>query len=209
MPDMPNKLLLYFDGLCEPVNPGGVACYGWAIMYYEDDGEWHVWACESGFIEEGPAATNNVAEWSALKFALYYLVRNQWTGKLTIKGDSNLVIEQLVGNWRCNGKRLIEFRDCCLNYLEELGLANIQRNKKGKITAVEHKFTAMWIPRDQNKRADALSNQAYENHTGKKVMPRKVACACGKTCVRFISQTERNPNRAFIKCECGQFTWLE
>jgi len=36
-------LTLYFDGLCEPVNPGGIACYGWQILedgviIQEDDG---------------------------------------------------------------------------------------------------------------------------------------------------------------------------
>lgn len=28
---------LYFDGLCEPVNPGGIARYGWLITDAPDD----------------------------------------------------------------------------------------------------------------------------------------------------------------------------
>jgi ribonuclease HI len=209
---LPTELVVHFDGLCEPVNPGGVACYGWVISYYEDgDGAWHTWACQSGFIEEGPKATNNVAEWCALGFALRHLLNDNWAGtKLTVYGDSQLVINQLLGEWNCNSDRLIQFRDRCLEYIEKLGFAKINRAKAGYIHDVhfEKTFKAIWIPREENKQADVLSNKAYEDHTGQKVVPRKVKCECGRECVRFMSRTAKNPNRLFIKCECGKFTWL-
>lgn len=209
MPDMPSELVINFDGLCEPVNPGGVACYGWIISYFEDDGEWHNWVVKSGFIEEGPKATNNVAEWCALGFALRYLLDHNWRGKLTVKGDSQLVINQLLGDWACNAPRLIQFRDRCLEYLEKLELATIKRAGTLIVDVQFQNFKAMWIPREQNSQADALSNQAYENHTGQKVIERKIKCECGRTCNRLISRTAKNPNRPFIKCDgCGKFTWL-
>lgn len=42
------------DGLCEPVNPGGTACYGWvAYRGQEKIGEGY------GVVCSGPGATNN------------------------------------------------------------------------------------------------------------------------------------------------------
>jgi ribonuclease HI len=55
------SLKLFFDGACEPVNPGGVGAYGFAV--YEDDREVHG---EGGVVCVGGwQCTNNVAERNA------------------------------------------------------------------------------------------------------------------------------------------------
>ena len=68
---------VYFDGLCEPVNPGGLATYGFVI--YIDGRK----VCEGcgvicGFDRN---ATNNIAEYTALIKALKWLLKNSLNDK--------------------------------------------------------------------------------------------------------------------------------
>lgn len=97
-----------------------------------------------------------MAEWAALGFGLRRLVDVKYTGPVEIFGDSQLVINQLKGAWACRAPRLILFRDRCLELLGKLG-----------------GWSATWVPRDRNEIADRLSQKAYEEATGKKVVPRR------------------------------------
>jgi ribonuclease HI len=157
---------LFFDGLCEPYNPGGVACYGWSVWEPEigPNGsvpETEVWV-ESGtgrgvVSSGGPLSTNNVAEWVALGKGLRHLLDNFFGApSLQIYGDSKLVIEQLKGIYRCNKPQLIHFRDRCREILAAFTL----------------NWTATWIPREENSRADELSRLAYREFTGKEAPTR-------------------------------------
>jgi ribonuclease HI len=83
---------LYFDGLCRPRNPGGIATYGYVI--YQDGKKVK---SGSGVIGSGVGMTNNVAEYSALKRAVEWVSRNCVDGEIVIKGDSQLVIHQMNG----------------------------------------------------------------------------------------------------------------
>jgi len=58
---LPKTYIAYFDGACEPVNPGGTASYGAAI--YEN--QQLVWKC-SQIYGRGEHTSNNVAEYAAL-----------------------------------------------------------------------------------------------------------------------------------------------
>ena len=60
---------VHFDGGCAPVNPGGIATFGWRFV--GPDGR--VLASDHGEVCRGPGATNNVAEWQALLRALLFL----------------------------------------------------------------------------------------------------------------------------------------
>lgn len=132
---LPSNLIVYFDGSCSPRNPGGTAVGAYRIL--DNSGkclfEWRVEVCR------GITATNNVAEWAALHFALKWLKKMEWKGDLRIRGDSQLVIKQLNGQWRCHKETLREYRDKCLDILKEMT------------------WQANWIPREQNTEADALS----------------------------------------------------
>ena len=130
-------LTLYFDGLCGPVNPGGIACYGWLLL---QDGK--EIAQGDGVEARGPKATNNVAEWSALLYGLRAAAALR-PESLEIRGDSQLVINQLTGSWRMNAARLRPYRERCLELLRGC------------------QWGARWIPREQNEATDALSRKAY------------------------------------------------
>jgi len=96
----------FIDGLCEPVNPGGVATYGLVVydrnMVKVDE--------ESKFVGKGDGMSNNVAEYSGLVALLEYLIQNDIECNVSVKLDSKLVVEQMTGNWKVkNGLKISKF----------------------------------------------------------------------------------------------------
>jgi ribonuclease HI len=150
-------VMVMFDGLCEPVNPGGIGCFGYSI--HGLDGPLDVVRGSGALadLRDGPM-TNNYAEYAALGKALAYLVtnaKNRFTPEtvLTIVGDSQLVVNQLNGTWACNAENLKPLLSACAE----------------KLAILKCKHTAQWVPREQNVEADALSVAAYVGRTGKPV----------------------------------------
>ncbi len=126
-----------FDGLCQP-NPGGVATWGVAAWY--DDA---MQRKAHGFIGEGAGSTNNVAEWRAALAAMQTalsLCRNH--EDIRIGGDSQLVINQLRGEWQVHAAPLRRYWERAQELLYHLRTGG----------AVE--FTH--IRRDKNELADSL-----------------------------------------------------
>jgi ribonuclease HI len=140
---------VFFDGACEPVNPVGVATFGWRLV--GPDGQ--VLASGHGEVCRGPAATNNVAEWHALLRAVRFLADQGWKGSLQIHGDSPLVINQLNGRWKCHKEELRRCRDECLELLARLV------------------WQALWVPREENAEADALSRAALPEPVASRPAP--------------------------------------
>jgi ribonuclease HI len=132
-------ITIYFDGLCRPKNPGGVATYGYLI--YRDGKK-----IKRGYgvIGSGPGMTNNVAEYSALKQAAEWVSQNTPDNEIVIKGDSQLVIHQMKGTWQVTSETSKKF------------VPEIRRLLEGRKTCY------IWIPREQNVEADELSNLAYD-----------------------------------------------
>ncbi|MGA2913272.1 MAG: ribonuclease HI [Methanoregula sp.] len=131
-------ITIYFDGLCRPRNPGGVATYGYLV--YQDGKKVK---SGSGVIGSGAGMTNNVAEYSALKRAAEWVNRNCCDNEIIIKGDSQLVIYQMNGTWQIKSETSKKF------------VPEIRRLLEGRKTRL------IWIPREQNAEADLLSNLAY------------------------------------------------
>ena len=134
---------VYFDGLCQPINPGGIACYAFLVK-------------RNGTIEHndyGVAAepfskdsTNNVAEYTALIKALEWLSRNARPDEpIRVFSDSKLVVSQLNGIFKIKSRRMIPL---------------YQRAKALK--SVFSKLEIRWVPREENSEADALTNKAYK-----------------------------------------------
>lgn len=135
-------LTVWFDGACEPVNPGGHGTYGIVI---EQGGELIHEA--SGYLGDGEGMTNNVAEYEALLAALSYVQEEAPTAPVTVHGDSELVIRQLTGDYAVRSARL----------------RPLWREAKQRATGLD--ITFEWVPRDQNERADGLAQEAYYEHT--------------------------------------------
>lgn len=133
---------VYFDGLCQPINPGGISCYAFLVKsggrtIYSDYG-----IAVEPFSQD---STNNVAEYTALVKALRWLLeRNLGSTKVEIKSDSQLIVNQLTGDYKVKSKRIMSL------YKQVLLL-------KSKFQDIEIK----WVPREKNREADRLTNKAY------------------------------------------------
>jgi ribonuclease HI len=133
---------IYFDGLCQPINPGGIACYAFVV---KSDGK--TIYNDYGVVGEpfSNDSTNNVAEYTALAKALQWLVANNLIAdKVEIKSDSQLIVNHLSGNYKVRAKRILPL------YHRVLLL-------KSKFRDVQIK----WVPREKNREADMLTNKAY------------------------------------------------
>jgi ribonuclease HI len=94
-------------------------------------------------VGKGDAMSNNVAEYAGVLHVLKYLASRP-PGRVTIHGDSNLVINQLNGKWRIKKGLYLsiatETKEL-LDYLRRLGW----------------QINFRWIPRERNEECDALS----------------------------------------------------
>ena len=95
------RLICMFDGMCQPINPGGVACYGFIIKENNNNRIYQIYE-ESGIAFEpfSKESSNNVAEYMALVKLLEWLVANHYNKFcILIKRDSQLIINQLSGKY--------------------------------------------------------------------------------------------------------------
>lgn len=137
--------VVFVDGLCEPVNPGGFATFGLVV----EDGAGKVLVKKSGFVGKGPEMSNNVAEYAALCEALRFLIQEGMARRLIeVRSDSRLVVNQMKGEWK--------FRK---------GLYAQQYREAKDLVGRFDKISFRWIPREDNVQADALSREAYSNGT--------------------------------------------
>ena len=123
---------LNFDG-CSKGNPGYA---GIGIVIYKNGEEIH---CASKFIG---IKTNNQSEYAAVIFGLEEALRLN-IRQISILGDSLLVINQITGVYKVKTEHLLEL------YRKAIEL-------KGQFQYIEFNH----VLRDQNKRADKLSNIA-------------------------------------------------
>ena len=90
--------LAYFDGACEPQNPDGTASYG-AVVLQDHKPIW----TDSQIYDppEGQRTSNNAAEYAGLIALLeWFSDQELFDAKILIRGDSQLVINQIFGTWR-------------------------------------------------------------------------------------------------------------
>lgn len=127
------RYIAFFDGASSG-NPGPAGIGGLII---NPEGQ-----IVSEISEPIGVATNNEAEYKALIAVAEKLVHLGATNAL-IKGDSQLVVCQVNGEWKINHRHLF---DLCAK--AESILANIPN------------WSLSWVPREKNKDADALSTKA-------------------------------------------------
>jgi len=94
--------------------------------------------------EQVGIATNNVAEYKALTFALEAAYEIDPAAEIIVRMDSKLVVEQMSGRWKIKHPDMLS-----------LG-ARVQKLIAGKVVEF------VWIPREQNVLADALANKAMD-----------------------------------------------
>lgn len=134
---------IYFDGACEPFNPGGVATWGFTVF----DQENKLIQEDCGVVGKPntPQATNNVAEYSAIIEALKYCADHKLTN-VTIHGDSQLVINQLNREWKVKSDNIKPLYNKAIKLVDQINPI------------------LKWVRREYNEIADALSKKAYVDY---------------------------------------------
>jgi ribonuclease HI len=140
-PTGPTEFECFFDGACEPINPGGTASYG-AVIF--DAKGIRVWECSEFFApEKGKEheTSNNVAEYSGLIAILeYFIEQGSNESTILVRGDSNMVIQQLFGTWMIKSGHYAPLAQKAVQLLDKFP-----------------KIFGEWIPRERNSIADELS----------------------------------------------------
>ena len=136
-----NDYLAWFDGAYQPFNPGGTATFG--VIVKNKDGT--VLLAEHGLVGKGSQMSNNVAEYAGVLHILKYL-SSRPPGRVTIYGDSNLVINQLNGKWRIRKGLYLSTAIEAKALLAYLHCRGWQIN-------------LCWVPREQNRECDRLSKK--------------------------------------------------
>lgn len=97
-------------------------------------------------------ASNNVAEYSGLIAGLRAVLDIDSTAEVVARMDSKLVVEQMAGRWKIKHEDMrrlaLEARELCSEISSAGGSVNFE-----------------WIPREKNKAADALSNEAMDGNS--------------------------------------------
>lgn len=137
----------FFDGCCEPKNPGGNM--GMGAIVTDPCGE--IYFEHSEMIPAAEENSNNVAEYLAFTALIDFLIKHIKDNELKaasvcIKGDSNLVIQQMRGNWKIKAGRYTEVAMYCKEKVVELA---------GLCESLELK----WISRNENTATDYLSKK--------------------------------------------------
>jgi ribonuclease HI len=140
------KIEVYFDGLCQPYNPGGIACYAFVIKKDgynnnnnnnndDDDDDDETCVGQTIYSQYGLAAepftndaSNNVAEYMGIIKALEWL----------------LLLPQLNDD-KVKASRIVPLHQTVMSLISKFKVLDIE-----------------WVPREQNMDADRLSNKAYQ-----------------------------------------------
>jgi len=126
--------VLYFDGACRG-NPGPMAI---GIVLLEDGKKVKEVSKRIGM------GTNNIAEWKALNEGLRLAIAHGCK-KLEVRGDSQLIIKQITGEYRVKSENLIP-------------LFSEAKKLRGHFDELRFK----WVAREENIYTDILSNRALD-----------------------------------------------
>jgi ribonuclease HI len=124
--------------LCQPCNPGRTACYAFIVKDKEN-------TIQREYGRAAYDSTNNVAEYTAIIKALEWLFANNYENEnIIIRGDSRLVINQIKGEFKIKATKIIPLYHKAMSLISKFNNLEVE-----------------WVPREQNKEADRLSNYAY------------------------------------------------
>jgi len=124
---------MYFDGACGPFNPGGhVGC---GVVIIDKNGETiHTISRQYSPDEFGGNTSNNVAEYQAFILGAQWCIDNNIL-EVDVYGDSQLVINQMLGNFKIkNGLYAEKAREALslLKYFNRIRFLHVLRDFNSK-----------------------------------------------------------------------------
>jgi ribonuclease HI len=186
------NLYCKFDGMCQPVNPGGIACYGFIIQKKNDRVNKIYEEAGIAFEPFSDESSNNVAEYVGLIRLLEWLSNNGYNkSTILIQGDSQLIINQICGKYRVRSEKLMLYYERTKSLIKNFDNLQIE-----------------WIPRDKNKEADDLANKAYIDfidknyeHLHNKLKPHFAT----DQQLNLLRHLKINPSRYLSRIEANRF----
>lgn len=138
---------LYFDGSCGPKNPGGTAAFGFTLSHFDTE-----IARANATVGTGPEMSNNVAEYAGLyngleAFLFEIFGKSARATTLQVRGDSQLVINQMSGRWKAKSGLYYPWYEKTAELCKRIRKLGV-------------KISFDWVPRELNQECDTLS-KAY------------------------------------------------
>jgi ribonuclease HI len=125
------NIVIYCDGSGGSNGDNG----GWGFCAESESGN----ILYEGFGPPDGLSTNNVSEYRAVINGLKW-AKGKTAGRITVRTDSTLVVEQCLNRWKCKKEHL---KPLC---------------KEAKELLYDLRARIEWVPREQNVRADELSH---------------------------------------------------
>ncbi|MFL6324507.1 MAG: reverse transcriptase-like protein [Nitrososphaeraceae archaeon] len=146
------KLLVNFDGLCEPTNPAGIPCYGFVVKNENTEVSYREFGLVDSVKPFSPEANSNTAEYDSAIRAMEWLIENGYGNcnhdyQIIVRGDSQLITRKLKSDdYSPKGARINPLYDRAI----------MLRSKFARDT-----IRFEWVKRDDNREADDLAKKAY------------------------------------------------
>jgi ribonuclease HI len=135
-----HRIILYFDGASRN-NPHGPAAYGW-VLYEMDKHGADGYRIASGSKYIGYNKSNNQAEYAGLSAGLLYIRYNIECFGLYVRGDSEIVINQMNGEYQVRSPNIIDYYNRATGLREDIDCQH---------------YSFRHISRDRNWEADQLA----------------------------------------------------
>ena len=146
------KVIINCDGLCEPVNPAGIACYGFVVKQEEDRVLYRGYGLVSSVKPFFPESNSDAAEYCSAIKAMEWLIKNGYADdngcyEILVRGDCELIMRKLKCiNYSPRAARISPMYDRAIVLRSKFGPDGIRFE---------------WIKRNQNREADKLAKKAY------------------------------------------------
>lgn len=142
-----HRIILYFDGASRS-NPRGPAGCGWKLYEMDDNGADGYLIMDQGDYL-GYNVSNNQAEYQGLINGLQYIQFNISCNGLYIRGDSEIVIRQMEGDYQVRSHNIRSYHADAKNLLNYIDCDY---------------YNFRHIARDRNWEADELANEAIDDN---------------------------------------------
>ncbi|HEX6282251.1 MAG TPA: reverse transcriptase-like protein [Nitrososphaera sp.] len=146
------KLFVNFDGLCEPANPAGIACYGFVVKNEKAMVSYREYGLVNLVKPFSPEANSNAAEYGSVIKALEWLIENGYANgnhdhEILVRGDCQLIMRKLKSrDYSPRAARMSPMYDRAIML-------------RSKFFPDSTRFE--WVKRDDNREADELAKEAY------------------------------------------------
>jgi ribonuclease HI len=145
-------VFINFDGLCEPANPSGIACYGFVVKNEKATVLYRGYGLVNSVRPFSPESNSNAAEYGSSIKAMEWLVENDYANdkcdyEILVRGDSQLIMRKLKSrDYSPRAARMGPMYDRAIKI-------------RSRFAPDSMRFE--WIKRDENREADELAKKAY------------------------------------------------